>query len=245
MKLYRKEDAVMSRWKAFGIHLAISLMVFFSLLGIIIALWYPGILFNVDGGWAGLKLVMGVDVILGPLLTLIVFKAGKPGLKFDLGCIAALQVACMAAGVWVVYQARPIAVVFAYDTFYSLAAREFEAYGRDFRDIASFPGSWPKMLYTELPESDFGAEVANLRSQFIGDPLFIQTEKFSPIPERGRAIFRREAGVRDDARKLLGELPGSGNPDCVLSRFASAHTSGFVCFDPENRKLTRFFPLNT
>ena len=88
----------MNRWKAFGIHLAISLVVFLALLGIIILLWYPGILFSIDGGWEGLKIVMGVDVVLGPLLTLVVFKVGKPGLKFDLTCIAVAQIACMVTG---------------------------------------------------------------------------------------------------------------------------------------------------
>ena len=114
--MFQKEEISMNRWKAFALHFALSVAVFASLLGIIMTLWYPGVLFNIDGGWSGLKLVMGVDVILGPLLTLVIFRAGKPGLKFDLGCIAALQIACMTAGVWVVYQSRPIALVFAYDT---------------------------------------------------------------------------------------------------------------------------------
>jgi hypothetical protein len=235
----------MNRWTAFAIHLVISIVVFISLLGLIIAFWYPGVLFTIDGGWSGLKLVMGVDVVLGPLLTLVVFKAGKPGLKFDLGCIAALQVACMAAGVWIVYQSRPIALVFAYDTFFSLAASEFEAYDRSPESIAEFPGPWPKLLYTELPESDFAAEVANLRSQFIGDPLFMQTENFALIPEDNRGLFRREELVRGDAEALLKDFDEPDNENCILSRFASAHASGFVCFDPDARKLTSFYPLES
>jgi len=237
----------MSRWKAFAIHLAISVAVFLSLLGVIIAIWYPGILFSVDGGWQGLKLVMGVDVVLGPLLTLIIFKAGKPGLKFDLGCIAALQIACMAAGIWIVYQSRPIALVFAYDTFYSLSANEFKAYGKDPKSLATFSGPWPKMLYTELPDSDFSAEVANVRSWFIDDPLFMQTEKFKAIPGGANAskdIFRRETQVREYASELIEDKEILNDQNCILSRFASAHAGGLVCFDPVDRKLTRFYPLN-
>ena len=232
----------MSRWKAFAIHLTASLLVFLFLLGIIILIWYPGVLFSIDGGWNGLKLIMGVDVILGPLLTLIIFKAGKPGLRFDLGCIVAAQVACMAAGLWIVYQARPIALVFAYDTFYNLAAGEFESYNRDPEVVNEFPGGWPKLLYTELPENDISADIANIRGIFMDDPLFMQTDKFKPIPDPGREIFRREHVVRSDATSLLGIELETGEESCVLSRFVSAHASGFVCFDPQRRRLTRFYP---
>ena len=201
----------------------------------------PGILFNIDGGWNGLKLVMGVDVILGPLLTLIVYRAGKRGLKFDLGCIVSLQVACMAAGLWVVYQSRPIALVFAYDTFYSLAANEFEAYGQDPEVIKAFPGTSPKLVFAELPEDDISADIANIRGFFMDDPLFMQTENYRPIPEHGTAIFRRESTVRSDAEQSLRSNVDSREEGCVLNRFVSAHTNGFVCYDPETRKLTRFY----
>jgi len=101
----------MSRWKASAIHLSMSLIVVAALLAVILLRWYPGILFSVDGGLVGLQIVIGVDLVLGPLLTLVVFKAGKPGLRFDLSCIAIAQISCLAAGVWIVYKERPIALV--------------------------------------------------------------------------------------------------------------------------------------
>ena len=56
----------MSRWKAGAIHFLISLAIFLGLLAVILLLWYPGILFSIDSGWAGLQLVIGVDLIAGP-----------------------------------------------------------------------------------------------------------------------------------------------------------------------------------
>ena len=88
----------MNRWQASAIHFGISLTVFLILLAVILLVWYPGILFSIDGGWTGLRIVMGVDLVLGPLLTLVVFKLGKPGLKFDLSCIVIAQIACMTWG---------------------------------------------------------------------------------------------------------------------------------------------------
>ena len=54
----------MSRWQAFGIHLAISTVLLLVMLLIIFWIWFPGILFSVDGGWTGLRIVIGVDLVL-------------------------------------------------------------------------------------------------------------------------------------------------------------------------------------
>lgn len=232
----------MSRWKAAAIHFSISLFVFVLLLAVILAVWYPGILFSVDGGWTGLRIVIGVDLVLGPLLTLIVFKSGKPGLKFDLSCIAIAQSVCMAIGMWIVYNERPIALVMAYDTFYSLAAQEFEEFGKDASMLDAYPGSSPKLIYTELPANEVSADIENVRSQFVGDPLYIQTDKYRAIPLGASApdsslIFRREQSVRETiSEEILATLPD----DCILSKFVSAVTSGYVCFDQSEGRLTQF-----
>lgn len=229
----------MSRWQAFGIHLSLSALLLSILLAVIMWVWYPGILFNVDGGWTGLRIVIGVDLVLGPLLTLIVFKAGKPGLKFDLTAIAVFQLSCMAAGMWIVYSERPLALVLAHDTIYSIAAAEFEEYGQDPEILRDFPGPYPKLVYTELPEGEVAADVAVLRSQFIGDPLYIQTERYRPITmENAQSVFRREDAVRELVTDELNErLP----ENCVFAKFVSVVTSGYVCFDAENMRLDSFY----
>ncbi|MCG6936115.1 MAG: hypothetical protein LJE73_09510, partial [Proteobacteria bacterium] len=70
-----------SRWRAFLIHLGISLVIFLILAYIILIKWYPVPFFYTDGGWQGVRIVAAVDLVLGPLLTLLVYKHGKPGLK--------------------------------------------------------------------------------------------------------------------------------------------------------------------
>lgn len=231
----------MSRWRAFAIHFSLSLAVFLVLLAIILLVWYPGILFSIDGGWTGLRIVIGVDLVLGPVLTLIVFKSGKPGLKFDLSCIAVAQISCMAAGMWIVYNERPLALVLAYDTFYSLAAQEFADYGKDPAVLERFPGSYPKLIYTELPADDVSAAIANIRSQFIGDPLYIQIENFRAIPfdtADFSHVFRWEQSVREAVTEELSSQLGA---NCLFSKFISSVTTGYVCFDSENKELSSFY----
>lgn len=231
----------MSRWKAGAIHFLISLAIFLGLLAVILLLWYPGILFNIDSGWTGLQLVIGVDLIAGPLLTLVVFKAGKKGLNFDLSCIAFFQIACMAAGMWVIYSERPLALVLAYDTFYSVDREDFLQYERDPQMLTGFPGPYPKLIYIELPESEIAAQIASMRAQFIGDPLYIQTEIYRAMPDSAeglRSVFRAEQALRRGASEdVLNQLDES----CLFSKFISAVVSGSVCFDIDSRTLSEFY----
>lgn len=236
----------MSRWKAFAIHFGISVALFIVLLSIILLVWYPGVLFQVDGGWEGLRIVMGVDLVLGPLLTLVVFKAGKPGLKFDLSCIATLQAVCMSVGMWIVYDQRPLALILAWDTVYSINQEEFEAYGRELSVLDEIPGSYPKLIYLELPENDVAAEIASIRSEFIGDPLYMQTENYQPLLSSGNdekrieELFRREQQVRESAvSEIIDAIADKG---CLLSKFLSKQESGYVCFNPSKGTIDQFIP---
>jgi len=231
----------MSRWKAAGIHLSASMLVFLVLLTIVMQLWYPGILFRIDGGWSGLSLVLAVHLVAGPLLTLIVFKSGKPGLKFDLSCIVVFQASCMLAGVSVVYAERPIALVLAYDTLYSVAAKEFDSFEKDPAILDSFPGAYPKLVYVELPETDIAANIAFMRSQFIGDPLYIQTENYRAMPNsysQATDIYRREGVER---RNAPDEIRIKLDESCLFSKYISSATGGFVCFDAARRAISGFF----
>lgn len=110
--------ADISRKQAFGTHLAISLVVFFGLFYMILFHWYPAYYFHIDGGYRGIATIFFVDVVLGPVLTLLVFKPGKPGLKFDMTAIIVMQILALAWGLKSVVSERPMMTVF-YDGKFS------------------------------------------------------------------------------------------------------------------------------
>jgi hypothetical protein len=99
---------VTSRYHAAAVHLLISASIglFFFLLFRL--LWYPGHLFRAVGGGDLFAVVVTVDVILGPLLTLIVFKPGKASLRFDLTVIGLIQALALAYGVQTLFIGRPV-----------------------------------------------------------------------------------------------------------------------------------------
>ena len=76
---------------AFLIHLGISAAFVSALAAVVYIIWYPPPYFGFDGGWNVMRMVILVDVVLGPLLTLVVFRRGKQGLARDLAIIALVQ----------------------------------------------------------------------------------------------------------------------------------------------------------
>ncbi len=98
-------------------HLCGSAALLAIYLTLLVGYWYPPPYLQLEEGWRVTLILVGVDLAVGPLLTLIVFKPGKPGLKFDLTVIVALQLAFFAWGMRVAYNERPAYVVFNVDRF--------------------------------------------------------------------------------------------------------------------------------
>ena len=113
-----------SRKQAFVTHLSVSLFIFVILTYMIVFQWYPSFYFEHDGGDRGILTIFFVDVILGPGLTLLVFKQGKKGLKFDMVMILLFQMVALSWGINNVYKARPSLTVFYDGKFYCMAQED-------------------------------------------------------------------------------------------------------------------------
>ena len=114
----------MSRFRASGFHFLISLIVGFVLLALCWFIWYPAPMLMEIGGHEIFLLIVGIDVVLGPLLTLCVFKVGKKWLAFDLVFIALAQISAMFYGVSTLLEARPAYVAARGDKFQVVQANE-------------------------------------------------------------------------------------------------------------------------
>ena len=99
--------------KAVGIHFIISLFIFILLVFWMYFSLYPSFYFNMSGGWQGLMLMLGVDVVLGPLLTFLVFNPHKKLREIisDLVIVGLVQLGALGYGVYTVYQEHPTLAV--------------------------------------------------------------------------------------------------------------------------------------
>jgi hypothetical protein len=108
-----------SRLLAAGIHLMLSLVVAAAAAWLVFGIWYPYPYREISGGRELFFIVITVDVVMGPLLTLTVFNRNKLAreLRRDLSIIGLLQIAALVYGLWTVSVARPVHLVFEIDRF--------------------------------------------------------------------------------------------------------------------------------
>lgn len=116
------------RLAASAIHLGLSLCVAALAALLVFGIWYPYPYREISGGRDLFLLVVTVDVILGPLITLAVFNRKKPRteLRRDLAIVGLLQLAALAYGLWTVAVARPVHMVFEIDRFRVIHAIEID-----------------------------------------------------------------------------------------------------------------------
>ena len=103
--------------KAFGLHFSISLLIALISMVIVFFVWYPAPLYKAAGVTKIFLIVLGIDLVLGPVLTFIVAKPNKKSLKFDLAVIVLIQLAAFVYGFYHVYDGRPAWIAYNVDRF--------------------------------------------------------------------------------------------------------------------------------
>lgn len=107
------------RTRAAGIHFGLSALIAGAAGLLVFGLWYPYPYREISGGRELFLLVVSVDVILGPLITLAIFDTRKSWreLRLDLSMVVVIQLAALGYGLWTVSVARPVHLVFEFDRF--------------------------------------------------------------------------------------------------------------------------------
>jgi hypothetical protein len=126
-------------------HLAISAIIAAVVATLTLWLWFPEPFGQIAGGRDLFVLVLAVDVVLGPLLTVVAFDRRKPGreLRRDLVFIALLQLGGLAYGLNTLRQARPIVLALEVDRLrvvraVDLPAEELTKGPSEFRSLGWF-----------------------------------------------------------------------------------------------------------
>lgn len=141
------------RFVAAGVHLLISLLVAAVAAALVFGVWYPYPFREISGGLSLFGLLISVDVVVGPLLTWLVFNRRKPAkeLRRDLAIVGCLQLVALVYGLWSMHQARPMYLIHEVDRFVTVSAADID----------------PADLNDALPEfrapSHFGLRTLGLR----------------------------------------------------------------------------------
>lgn len=115
---------IKNRLHALLTHLTISGVVAALAIVMVFFVWYPAPFHTAVGVTQIFLMLLTIDIVIGPIITFIIYKPNKPSLKFDLTVIALLQLAALCYGMNTVFEGRPAFVVFNVDRY--TIARAFE-----------------------------------------------------------------------------------------------------------------------
>lgn len=108
------------------IHFALSLCVAALAAGIVFKLWFPVPYSDFAGGTKLFRLLITVDVFMGPVLTFVAFNPAKTvrHLAMDLGAIGVMQLAALGYGLHTMAEARPVVLAAENHSFRVVAAND-------------------------------------------------------------------------------------------------------------------------
>jgi hypothetical protein len=114
------------KFRAFGIHFILTAIVAGAAGWLIFGVWFPDPFAALAGGLRLFLLIACCDLVLGPLLSLVVYDSQKSRgkLLFDYAVISILQLGSLAYGVSIMSGARPVYIAFVGDRLEVVTAKD-------------------------------------------------------------------------------------------------------------------------
>lgn len=230
-----------------GVSALAALLVFF--------VWYPGPYSLISGGLALFGLLVGVDVLAGPLLTAVVASPDKPlaELRRDVCVIVVLQLAAMIYGLHTMAAARPVSVVFEIDRFRVVTAVDLQDAPLDEAPPGLRELSWtgPRLTAAVRP-TDPAEQLRSIELGLAGFDLAVQPrfwrsyESQKPLAwKASRPAVALTARYPEAAAEVARIAAAAGQPVDAL-RFLpmlSQRSSGVALLAPGGDTIVGYLPL--
>ena len=247
-----------SRLRAATVHLGLSAIVAVLAGLLVFALWYPWPYGEISGGRELFRLVVAVDVVLGPLITFTIFNRAKPRreLRRDLAVVVLLQLAGLGYGLWTVQLARPVHLVYELDRFRVVHQVELpeESAGLVPAGIALAPPGGPTQIALR-PFRDEAERFDYTMAALQGVPLSARPELWQPyeaarerVRQAARPVselksrFPRSGATIDAAVRAAGREPARAAYLPMISRKEQAWT---VLLDAGTAEVLGYLPLDS
>jgi len=227
-----------ARLRASGLHLSLSLMVAALAAAVVFGLWYPYPYREVSGGRELLLLVVGVDVIVGPLITLLVFNPAKSRRErvLDFSVIGLLQVAALCYGLWTVAVARPVHLVFEINRFRVVHAVEIDEglLAQAPPGLQALPWRGPTLVALR-PFKSSQEELEATLAALNGLPLAARPDLWQPYDQAHQALQAVARPLGELSQRLPAQAPVIA--EWLRQRPAGAPSDALVYIPMVGRKL--------
>ena len=208
-----------AKLRAGGLHLVLSAAVFVAIISLTVELWYPPPFFWIDGGIQIVLIAAGVDIGLGPLLTVVAYRPRRPRLWLNLAAIGLIQAAGLAWGLHTLYSQRPVLAAFVgypENRFFPVTTAEIAKGPRSLDELRALSKSRPPLVYIDLPGDNKQHEQEILRAWKEGGSVLRETALYRPIA--GKALADVIAGSRN--RTTYADEP---TYERDIDRFVATH----------------------
>ena len=204
------------RLKFFLSHLLLSFLIASVVVGLVI-IWYPYPLANAVGVTNIFFMLLVIDVIVGPVLGLLVYKEGKKTLKFDLSVIIIIQIAALCYGVFSIEQGRPAWLVYNVDRFELIRKNDIILENIDKAQPQFQQISWtgPQFAAVKLAASQQQRQDDMFTEVLGGVSLAQQPERYIELTQAKNQIQQRalplieleQYNSKTDVEKTLAKYP--------------------------------------
>lgn len=240
------------------VHLGISVAVALVCATLVLGVWYPSPMDELAGGRGLFVLLIAVDVVCGPLLTLVVFDRTKPRTELwrDLCVVATLQVVALIYGLTTAYQARPVYMAFEGDRFRLVSVPDVDAAGlpQALPAFRSLPKLGPGKVGVQLAESSDADFLQSLELSINGLHPAFRPARWRPYEDmlpQVRAASRPLSVLRQkapDQRGLIEQMQRKLQiPDAQLGYLplvAGAYTDWVVLIQLDTGQTLAYLPID-
>jgi len=241
---------LITKLKATGVHLSLSIVVFIYLAYQIYYHWYPQPYFSIDGGWQGIRLVGAVDLVLGPFITFLIFdlRKSRKAILFDLITIIVIQFAALFYGVSLTYNQRPISIVLI-DEF--VVSGTMEQYGGKLESEAvlrQYSDEKPPIIYAHMPRvRETLAEIQRIKIdekvlEHAQMQLYWPREDFAQALKERQTMFSERMDFYQSRESYDAWLQANGKSEdeVLVARFSGRYGSTWLVFDLDGKYLAYF-----
>jgi hypothetical protein len=202
-------------------------------------------------------LVVAVDVILGPLITLAIFNRNKswPILRRDLAVIALIQMAALGYGLWTVLVARPVHLVFEIDRFRVVHAVDIapELLARTPPGINALPMTGPTLLAVRAFKDDtekMEATVAAMQGLQLGarpDLWKPYSDATADVLKEAKPVALLRTRFASQAADIDRTIQATGRSPQALVYLPMVGRKSFwtVFLDPVTAQVVGYMPLDS
>ncbi len=197
------------KFVATGIHFLVTLTFAAIAAALVFLVWFPDPFQTMIGGTELFLLVVGCDLALGPLISLVIYNSRKSRreLLTDYSIVGAVQLAALVYGVYILAATRPVYIAFSADRLEIVIARDISdkelAAARDSR-YASLPLAGPRYVGIKVPEKERSAA---LFEEMSGNPSHARPRFYVPYESSLAQIRARAKPIAELEQRLPKSKP--------------------------------------